>query len=101
MGMEVCRRLRAEKNQVAILMLTARDDDIDKILGLEMGADDYMTKPFNPRELVARVKAVLRRSSAGWPSGRRVAIAWATWASTRPAARSTARGAPGSAHPGV
>jgi two-component system, OmpR family, alkaline phosphatase synthesis response regulator PhoP len=61
-GLEVCRRLRAEKNQAAILMLTARDEDIDKILGLELGADDYMTKPFNPRELVARVKAILRRS---------------------------------------
>ena len=61
-GLEVCRRLRAEKNQVAIIMLTARDEDIDKILGLELGADDYMTKPFNPRELVARVKAILRRS---------------------------------------
>ena len=61
-GLEVCRRLRAEKNPVAIIMLTARDEDIDKILGLELGADDYMTKPFNPRELVARVKAILRRS---------------------------------------
>jgi two-component system alkaline phosphatase synthesis response regulator PhoP len=61
-GLEVCRRLRAEKDTLAILMLTARDEDIDKILGLELGADDYMTKPFNPRELVARVKAILRRS---------------------------------------
>lgn len=60
-GLEVCRRLRAQKDPVAILMLTARDEDIDKILGLEMGADDYLTKPFNPRELVARVKAILRR----------------------------------------
>ncbi len=60
-GFEVCRRLRAENNPVAILMLTARDEDFDKILGLELGADDYMTKPFNPRELVARVKAILRR----------------------------------------
>ena len=60
-GLEVCRRLRAENNSVPILMLTARDEDIDKILGLEMGADDYLTKPFNPRELVARVKAILRR----------------------------------------
>jgi two-component system alkaline phosphatase synthesis response regulator PhoP len=60
-GLEVCRRLRAYENPVLILMLTARDDDIDKILGLEMGADDYMVKPFNPRELVARVKAMLRR----------------------------------------
>jgi DNA-binding response OmpR family regulator len=60
-GFEVCRRLRASQDPVAILMLTARDEDIDKILGLELGADDYLTKPFNPRELVARVKAILRR----------------------------------------
>jgi two-component system, OmpR family, alkaline phosphatase synthesis response regulator PhoP len=60
-GFEVCRRLRAMDNPAAILMLTARDEDIDKILGLELGADDYLTKPFNPRELVARVKAILRR----------------------------------------
>ena len=60
-GFEVCRRLRASQNSIAILMLTARDEDIDKILGLELGADDYLTKPFNPRELVARVKAILRR----------------------------------------
>ena len=62
-GLEVCRTLRGKKDPVAILMLTARDEDIDKILGLELGADDYLSKPFNPRELVARVKAVLRRSS--------------------------------------
>lgn len=62
-GLEICRTLRRKKDPVAILMLTARDEDIDKILGLELGADDYLTKPFNPRELVARVKAVLRRSS--------------------------------------
>jgi DNA-binding response OmpR family regulator len=61
-GFEVCRRLRAAQNATAILMLTARDEDIDKILGLELGADDYLTKPFNPRELVARVKAILRRA---------------------------------------
>lgn len=60
-GFEVCRRLRARSDSTAILMLTARDEDIDKILGLELGADDYLTKPFNPRELVARVKAILRR----------------------------------------
>ena len=64
-GFEVCRRLRAKGNQVPIIMVTARDDDIDKILGLELGADDYLTKPFNPRELVARVKAVLRRGAPG------------------------------------
>ena len=60
-GFEVCRRLRASNDPAAILMLTARDEDIDTILGLELGADDYLTKPFNPRELVARVKAILRR----------------------------------------
>lgn len=60
-GFEVCRRLRSSQNPTAILMLTARDEDIDKILGLELGADDYLTKPFNPRELVARIKAILRR----------------------------------------
>jgi DNA-binding response OmpR family regulator len=61
-GMEVCRRLR-ETSATPVLMLTARDDDLDKIAGLEVGADDYLTKPFNPRELVARVRAILRRSS--------------------------------------
>src|SRR6266536_2194967 len=63
-GWEVCRRLRAT-GDVPIIMLTARSDDVDKIVGLELGADDYLTKPFNPRELVARVKAVLRRYQAG------------------------------------
>ncbi len=61
-GWEVCRKLRSESDALAIVMLTARDDDVDKIVGLELGADDYMTKPFNPRELVARVKAILRRA---------------------------------------
>ena len=60
-GWEVCRQVRSDSN-LPILMLTARDDDIDKIVGLEMGADDYLTKPFNPRELVARVRAILRRA---------------------------------------
>lgn len=60
-GWEVCRRVRSTSN-LPILMLTARDQDIDKIVGLEMGADDYLTKPFNPRELVARVRAILRRA---------------------------------------
>ncbi len=63
-GFEICRRLRAAGNPAAILMLTARDEDVDKILGLELGADDYLTKPFNPRELVARAKAILRRSAS-------------------------------------
>ncbi len=59
-GWEVCKKIRATSD-VPIIMLTARTDDVDKIVGLELGADDYMTKPYNPRELVARVKAVLRR----------------------------------------
>ncbi len=59
-GWEVCRRIRQESD-APILMLTARDQDMDKIIGLELGADDYLTKPFNPRELVARVKAIFRR----------------------------------------
>lgn len=63
-GFEVCRELR-RASDVPILMLTARSDDVDKIVGLEIGADDYMTKPFNPRELVARVKAILRRFEGG------------------------------------
>jgi DNA-binding response OmpR family regulator len=63
-GFEVCRRLRGGGDQTPIIMLTARDEDIDKILGLELGADDYLTKPFNPRELIARVKAILRRSDS-------------------------------------
>ena len=61
-GFEVLRRVR-EKGDVPVLMLTARGDDTDRIVGLEMGADDYLPKPFNPRELLARVRAVLRRSS--------------------------------------
>ena len=67
-GFEVCRQIRAESD-VPVLMLTARKEDIDKIVGLELGADDYLTKPFNPHELVARVKAVLRRYQAGSSPG--------------------------------
>ena len=67
-GFEVCRQIRS-KSRVPILMLTARKEDIDKVVGLEMGADDYLTKPFNPRELVARIKAILRRSQAVPRSG--------------------------------
>jgi DNA-binding response OmpR family regulator len=61
-GIEVCRALRAENNHVPLLFCTARDDEIDRVLGLELGADDYITKPFSPRELVARVRASIRRS---------------------------------------
>ena len=61
-GLEVCRRIRA-RSTVPILFLTARDDEIDRVVGLELGADDYVTKPFSPRELVARVRAILKRST--------------------------------------
>lgn len=61
-GVEICKELRLQKMTTPIIMLTARDDEFDKVLGLELGADDYMTKPFSPREVVARIKAVLRRS---------------------------------------
>lgn len=63
-GLEICRLLREERNRTPVLILTARDDEIDRVLGLEMGADDYVTKPFSVRELIARVKAILRRSMA-------------------------------------
>jgi DNA-binding response OmpR family regulator len=71
-GWEVCRRIRQESD-VPIIMLTARDQDVDKIVGLELGADDYLTKPFNPRELVARVKAIFRRAGAS-PKTQRLAV---------------------------
>ena len=61
-GIEICQKLRAAQLQSAILMLTARSEEIDKVLGLEMGADDYLTKPFSVREFIARVKAIFRRS---------------------------------------
>lgn len=69
-GYEVCRRLR-RKSDLPIIMLTARNEDIDKILGLELGADDYMTKPFNTRELLARIKAILRRAGQLELAGRK------------------------------
>ena len=72
-GWEVCKKIRAV-SETPIIMLTARTDDVDKIVGLELGADDYMTKPYNPRELVARVKAVLRRGKAQAPSANAAAI---------------------------
>ena len=61
-GLSICRRLRQKENEIPIVMLTAKGDEVDRIIGLEMGADDYLPKPFNPRELLARVKAVLRLS---------------------------------------
>lgn len=60
-GFSVCQRIRAGSNKIPIIMLTARNDEVDRIMGLEMGADDYLTKPFNPRELLARINAVMRR----------------------------------------
>jgi two-component system phosphate regulon response regulator OmpR len=68
-GLSVCRRLRGAKDTIPIIMLTAKGDDVDRIVGLEMGADDYLPKPFNPRELVARIHAVLRRRTAPLPPG--------------------------------
>ena len=73
-GLSICRRLRAQGSQTsgaqpAIIMLTAKGDDVDRIVGLEMGADDYLPKPFNPRELLARINAVLRRRGPGGPPG--------------------------------
>jgi DNA-binding response OmpR family regulator len=62
-GVEICRRLRADQDWTPVLFVTARDDEVDRIVGLEMGADDYVTKPFSPRELVARVTGVLRRAN--------------------------------------
>lgn len=66
-GLELCRRLRA-KSDTPVLFLTARDDEIDRILGLELGGDDYVTKPFSPRELVARIRAILKRTAQSAPS---------------------------------
>ncbi|MDY0011293.1 MAG: two-component system response regulator OmpR [Rhodocyclaceae bacterium] len=66
-GLSICRRLRAAENPIPIIMLTAKGDDVDRIVGLEMGADDYLPKPFNPRELVARIQAVMRRQPQSPP----------------------------------
>jgi DNA-binding response OmpR family regulator len=70
-GLEICRRIRAvpEVAAIPVIMLTARGEDVDRIVGLELGADDYVPKPFNPRELLARIRAVLRRSAAPGPAG--------------------------------
>jgi DNA-binding response OmpR family regulator len=70
-GTEICRQLRAAGDWTPVIFLTARDDEVDRIVGLELGADDYVTKPFSPRELVARVKAVLRRTAGGPPEQER------------------------------
>ena len=66
-GLSICRRLRQDNNNIPIVMLTAKGEEVDRIIGLEMGADDYLPKPFNPRELQARIKAVLRRHTTEAP----------------------------------
>jgi two-component system phosphate regulon response regulator OmpR len=66
-GLSICRKLRQQDNEIPIIMLTAKGDEVDRIIGLEMGADDYLPKPFNPRELLARIRAVLRRKSKEVP----------------------------------
>lgn len=68
-GLSICRRLRGTKNSIPVIMLTAKGEEVDRIVGLEMGADDYLPKPFNPRELVARINAVLRRRGEAPPPG--------------------------------
>src|SRR5919205_685760 len=68
-GLSICRRLRGGNEDMPIIMLTAKGDDVDRIVGLEVGADDYLAKPFNPRELVARIQAVLRRRPPPAPPG--------------------------------
>ena len=66
-GLDLCRDLRAQRSNVPIILLTALKEDVDRIIGLEIGADDYLGKPFNPRELIARIKAVLRRHGEAAP----------------------------------
>ena len=67
-GMDICKRLRQEKFDTQIMILTAKDDELEKVIGLELGADDYMTKPFSPREVLARMKAILRRTNKAVPA---------------------------------
>ena len=88
-GFDVCREIRA-KSQVPILMLTARDEEPDRIIGLEVGADDYLTKPFSPRELVARMKAIFRRSRAARHRDQRLVLGDVTLTVSRMTSPSTA-----------
>jgi two-component system phosphate regulon response regulator OmpR len=81
-GLTICRRLRQKENEIPIVMLTAKGDEVDRIIGLELGADDYLPKPFNPRELLARIKAVLRRKSAevpGAPTAEESVVTFSTY----------------------
>jgi len=94
-GFEVCRELRSRGRALPLLFLTARDGELDKVLGLELGADDYLTKPFSPRELVARVKAILRRSSqAGTDAPDAVAVGGTVVDAARREIRPEGGGAP-------
>jgi len=96
-GLSICRRLRAANDRTPIIMLTAKDEDVDRIVGLEVGADDYLGKPFNPRELLARIHAVLRRrppsEAPGAPSSESEVVNFGPYVLTcRPARwRATAR----------
>lgn len=78
-GLTLTRNLRANKSNVSIIMLTAMGEDMDRIIGLEMGADDYLAKPFNPRELLARIKAVLRRAGEQTPQSTNDVVTFAGW----------------------
>ena len=89
-GLDVTRALRRDST-LPIVMLTARDDELDKLLGLELGADDYVTKPFSPRELVARVRAVLRRTDGRLTLARRSEPATSAWTSRACGSRWPAR----------
>ena len=94
-GLAICRRLRGQGERMPIIMLTAKGDDVDRIVGLEIGADDYLAKPFNPRELVARIQAVLRRAPAretpGAPSAASETVAFGAF-TLNLGTRSLARG---------
>lgn len=81
-GLTICRRLRQQENEIPIVMLTAKGDEVDRIIGLELGADDYLPKPFNPRELLARIKAVLRRKTTevpGAPTAEESVVTFSTY----------------------
>jgi len=97
-GFDVLRRLRQSGHDLPVVVLTARDDDIDVVVGLELGADDYIVKPFNPRELAARVRAVLRRRAEALILAERVASLEAQLASAPPAQASAAEAAPSGLH---
>ena len=96
-GLQVCQRIRAlpgPAGQVPVLMLTAKGDPMDRIIGLEMGADDYLPKPFEPRELLARIRAILRRKGSGMPTGATASLQFGSLEIDRDARRVMLRGEP-------